>query len=111
VLAVDSNARAVDCTRLGAELNGLANVATELNASGEYPERGTFDLALANPPYYADFEIAERFVAAAHRSLKPGGQLLLVTKSPRWYEENLPTQWNDVNIEPSKRYWIVSAWR
>ncbi len=111
VLAVDSNARAVECTRIGTELNGLANIATELNASGEYANAGSFDLALANPPYFADFEIAARFVMAAHNSLRVGGQLLLVTKAPNWYEENLQADWHDVLIVPSKRYFVVSAKR
>jgi 16S rRNA (guanine1207-N2)-methyltransferase len=109
VHAVDSNARAVECTRIGAELNGLTNVTAELNASGEYADAGAFDLALANPPYFADFEIAERFVNAAWRSLKLGGQLLLVTKSPQWYEEHLAAEWRDVQIVPSKRYFVVHA--
>jgi len=109
VLAVDSNARAVECTRIGAELNDLGNVTALVNATGDYPGEGTFDLALANPPYYGDHEIAARFVAAAHRSLKPGGQLLLVTKSPRWYEEHMAADWHDVQVTPSKRYLVVSA--
>lgn len=109
VLAVDSNARAVECTRRGAELNALTNVSVELNATGEYVGEGSFDLALANPPYFADFEIAARFVAAARRSLKPGGQLLVVTKSPGWYEEHLSVEWRDVQVTPSKRYFVVSG--
>jgi 16S rRNA G1207 methylase RsmC len=109
VLAVDSNARAVECTRVGVELNGLTNVRVELNASGDYAEPGTFDLALANPPYFADFEIAERFVMAARRSLKPGGELLVVTKTPSWYEEYLVAEWHKVEVTPTKRYFVVSA--
>ena len=111
VLAVDSHTRAVECTLHGASLNGLANVTAVLNATGEYPDAASFDLAVANPPYYADFEIAARFVAAARRSLKPGGKLLLVTKSPRWYDEHLAADWRDVQVEPSKRYFVVSARR
>jgi 16S rRNA (guanine1207-N2)-methyltransferase len=111
VHAVDSNARAVECTQFGAALNSLTNISVELNATGEYAGAETFDLALSNPPYFADFEIAERFVAAARRSLKPGGQLLLVTKSPHWYEEHLAAHWSDVRIAPSKRYFVVSAVR
>jgi 16S rRNA (guanine1207-N2)-methyltransferase len=109
VVAVDSNARAVQCTRLGAELNALSNIITELNASGEYADPGSFDLALANPPYFADFEIAMRFVQAAYNSLKVDGQLLLVTKAPSWYEENLQAEWRDVRVVPSKRYFVVTA--
>lgn len=109
VLAVDSNARAVECTQVGAAMNGLTNLSVELNCTGEYDEPGTFDLALANPPYFADFEIAERFVAAARRSLKPGGELFVVTKTPNWYEEYLSAEWRDVGVTPTKRYFVVRA--
>lgn len=111
VHAVDGNARAVECTLEGAALNGLANVTAELNSTGVYGEPGAYDLALANPPYYADFRIAELFVRAAHRSLRPGGQLIAVTKHPAWYEEHMHGWWRDVEIAPSKQYWVVRAIR
>ena len=41
---------------------------------------GQFDLALANPPYFAHGTIAELFARAAHRLLKRGGRLYLVTR-------------------------------
>lgn len=109
VLAVDSNARSVECALVGARMNCLGNVRAIVNARGDYPDPGTFDLALANPPYYGDSQIAARFVAAAYRSLKPGGRLLLVTKSPNWYEQHLASDWRDVQVVPCKRYWVVKA--
>jgi 16S rRNA G1207 methylase RsmC len=110
VHAVDSHARAVECTREGTELNGLTNVTVELNATGQYGEPNRFDLALANPPYYGDFRIAERFVEAAHRSLKPSdGRLLIVTKWPQWYQEFMAPAWIDVEVWEHKNYAIVAA--
>jgi 16S rRNA G1207 methylase RsmC len=109
VLAVDSHTRAVQCTRLGAGLNALTNVTAEVNSSGDYSRPNGFDLAVANPPYYGDFAIARRFVDAAWTSLVPGGRLWLVTKSPDWYQQELPTGWSDVEIRESKRYWLVTA--
>jgi 16S rRNA G1207 methylase RsmC len=111
VHAVDSNARAVACTLAGAELNGMTNVTAELNATGEYSDAGTFDLAVANPPYYADFRIAELFLTAAHRSLRPGGRVLVVAMQAAWYEEFMPRDWDDVSPRPSKRYQVISATR
>lgn len=111
VHAVDGNARAVECTMAGAALNGLVNVTAEVNAFGQFGRDGQFDLALANPPYYADFRIAELFIAAARRALRPGGRLLAVTKHPQWYEERLPGQWRDVQTSASKQYYVVSAAR
>lgn len=109
VHAVDSNARALWCVERGAALNGLENVTWELNARGDYRNPGTFDMALANPPYFGNFQIAEKFLQAAHRSLRPGGRLVLVTKQPAWYEENLPRWFVDCEVFPSRRYHIASG--
>lgn len=110
VHAVDSDARAVHCARRGVEVNGLTNVTVELNAFGGYEGVGGYDLAVTNPPYYADNQIAARMVEAAHHSLRAGGRLLCVTKAPEWYEENLsPDRWRGLEIAPSKRYFVVSA--
>jgi 16S rRNA (guanine1207-N2)-methyltransferase len=111
VHGVDSHARAVECTLAGARLNGLRNLTGELNASGLFGDPGSFDGVVANPPYYADFRIAAEFLATAHRSLRPGGRVLLVTKNPAWYLQSMPVAWSDVTAAPSKRYHIVSAIR
>ena len=109
VHAIDSNSRAIDCTRRGVKLNGFENLQVELNHSGNYGEENSFDMAMANPPYFADFRIAQHFIDLAHRSLRPGGRLVLVTKQPKWYEENLPINFNDVEVFESKRYFIASG--
>jgi 16S rRNA (guanine1207-N2)-methyltransferase len=109
VHAFDSSARAVECARRGAALNELGNVTVALEAAGDVPEPGTWDLALANPPYYADFRIAELFVESARRALAPGGTLLVVTKQPSWYVEHMPAQWRDVAQEFVKNYHIIEA--
>lgn len=109
VQGVDSNARAVECLAKGAELNGLKNIRSTLNASGEYEGQGTFDLVLGNPPYYAAFQIARLFATAGRAALRPGGQILMVTKSPDWYREHMPDWFDRVEVLPSKDYHIVRA--
>jgi 16S rRNA (guanine1207-N2)-methyltransferase len=111
VHAVDSNARAIRCTLAAAELNALTNVTAELNATGSYGEDVKFDLAVANPPYYADHRIAELFLSAALRSLTPGGRVLIVAKRPDWYEMAMPGAWQHIQHWPSKRYHIIAAVR
>lgn len=111
VHAFDSAARAVACVRVGAEANGLPNLDVALEAHGRVPEEGQWDLALANPPYYADFRIAALFVEAARRALAPGGTLLVVTKQPSWYLEHLPAQWGAVAREEVKHYHVIEAVR
>jgi 16S rRNA (guanine1207-N2)-methyltransferase len=111
VHALDAAARAVECTRRGAAHNGLPNIAVALEASGSVPDPGTYDLALANPPYYADFRIAELFVDAAWRALAPSGALLVITKQPTWYLERLPETWTHVAQATVKGYRLIEAIR
>ena len=111
VHAFDSAARAVECARWGAATNGLTNLTVALEAQGNVPEPGSYDLALANPPYYADFRIAALFVEAARKSLVPGGTLLVVTKQPSWYLDRLPAEWDSVAREEVKHYHVIEAVR
>ena len=111
VHAFDSSARAVECTARGALLNGLTNVSVALEAAGCVPDPGSYDLALANPPYYSDFRIAQLFIDTAWKALAPGGTLLVVTKQPSWYLEHLPQMWRDVAEDPVKTYHLIEALR
>ncbi len=79
---VDSSARAVQVARAnivrnGAEGGALILLGTDLAAL----RAGSFDVVLANPPYYSDFRIAELFIRESHRVLAPGGELFFVTKA------------------------------
>jgi len=86
-------------------------VSVALAADGRVPDPGAYDLALANPPYYSDFRIAQLFVDAAWKALAPGGTLLIVTKQPAWYLEYLPQMWRDVAKEEVKTYHLIEALR
>jgi 16S rRNA G1207 methylase RsmC len=111
VHAVDSHARAVECTARGALLNELTNLTTELNPNGNYRGAGEYDLALANPPYYSGFRIARHFLTAGHDALRPGGTLLLVTKHPTWYEQNMPRWYDEVTLTERKGYYLFQGKR
>ena len=76
---VDSNARAIECARRGAELNGFHGLRVE-HADVFESEGGVFDVVLGNPPYYAQRRIAEYFIEVAVQALRPGGALWLVSK-------------------------------
>lgn len=111
VLAVDSNARAIQCTRWGAKQNHVENVETLLAHGTEYGRGAFFDMALANPPYYSDFRLAELFCQAAQQNLRPGGRAVFVTKHPHWYETNLGRWFEDTEVWQSRRYHIASGVR
>jgi 16S rRNA (guanine1207-N2)-methyltransferase len=110
VLAIDSNARAIEATRWAAERNDLPLEAL-LDADGRSVAAGEFDLVVANPPYYSNFRIADLFVATATRALRTGGQLLVVTKQPDWYFERLQTDFRNLEALELKRYIVVRARR
>lgn len=109
VVAIDSNARAIECTERGAVLNGLTNITTILDANGETGAPGTFDLVAGNPPYFSDYRISEIFLQAARRALKPGGTVLIVTKALAWYEERMPELFDEVKRLPHKLYTVLEG--
>ncbi len=130
VHAVDSNPRALQCSLHGAELNGImvvnhpvksscageavpegerSTLSIQLDDSGHVQYPSTFDLVLANPPYYSNWAITAIFIEAAARALQPGGRLFLVTKSPNWYRNNLHFVLSDVEIQDVRGYSIVTA--
>lgn len=107
--ALDANARAVACTRVGAEKNGLENFSTQLECRGECKGSGTFDLVLANPPYFSNYKIAEVFLKGAKRALKPGGRTHFVTKQPKWYLDEFAATFLDVSVREVRGYFIVKG--
>ena len=82
VTFVDSNARAIALTDLNAKANGVPNYRLVTTATLEGLESSSFDVALANPPYYAGQSIARLFVERSRALLKSGGRFCLVTKQP-----------------------------
>jgi 16S rRNA (guanine1207-N2)-methyltransferase len=80
VTFVDSNVRASAVTQLNADALGIAN--HRLLASHTLTELAdaSFDVVLANPPYYAQGAIVRLFVERSRALLRPGGVLYLVSK-------------------------------
>ncbi len=107
VLGVDSNARAIQCTEKSAELNALTNVKTLLDASGAWGEPDSFDVVLGNPPYYSHFQISEIFLEAGHRAMKKDGEVLIVTKLPRWYREQMPHLFHEVDEISTPKFIVM----
>lgn len=109
VLSLDSHARAIDCTERGAVLNGVTSLTTRLTADGECGESRTCDVCVGNPPYYSDHRIAEIFLQAARQALKPRGQVWIVTKSPEWYVNEMPNQFDSVETITYRSYYVVTG--
>ena len=70
-----------------------------------------FDLALANPPYYAQQAIAQLFVERAHDLLKPGGRFYLVTKQADPVEPLIRARFGPPVVLERRGYAILTAKR
>lgn len=109
VTCIDSNPRAIDCTKRSANLNRLEHVETILGAEeGDLPEN-SFDLAIANPPYFSNFRLAELFMNMGFRALKPGGRFLVVSKTPNWFREHLPNLFQQLTETERRGYAVLSG--
>jgi len=110
VHAIDSNPRAIEAVRWAAKRNDLGNrVMALLDCDGQCIMPGVHDLVLANPPYFSNFRIAGLFLTIARRALRRGGQLLVVTKSPEWFIENLAGPFGDIEDRVVGQYHVVQA--
>ena len=107
--AIDSNARAIQSLQRGIARNEAPGITFALDADGLSPASEEFDLALANPPYFSNYAIADLFLDTAHRALKPKAKILIVTKTPNWFVERMPLWYADVEVAEATGYWIVSG--
>jgi 16S rRNA (guanine1207-N2)-methyltransferase len=109
VTFVDSNVRAVALTDKNAKANGVPNyeLVTTATLGGLPPDR--FDLALANPPYYANSEVARMFIASARDLLKSGGRFYLVTKMPVQTIPEVVETFGDAESVENRGYTVLAA--
>jgi 16S rRNA G1207 methylase RsmC len=82
VAFVDSNARAVALAELNAKANGVAKFEAFASSTVEGPQEDSFDVAIANPPYFSNSSIAHLFIRRAKKLLTPQGRFFIVTKQP-----------------------------
>ncbi|MBL8797428.1 MAG: methyltransferase [Planctomycetia bacterium] len=109
VTFLDSNRRATALAELNAQQNGLTDfrTITAWNLAGLAP--ASFDLVLANPPYYAQNAIARQFIEQARPLLRPDGRLHLVTKQPEPLAEILVELFEDVEGAELRGYTVLMA--
>jgi 16S rRNA (guanine1207-N2)-methyltransferase len=109
VLCADSSARAVHVTAANARANGLTCVRTLL--TDETPQENNFTLFAGNPPYYADFQIAESFIRSAHQCLRPGGLAFIVAKNHRWHAGFMREIFGAVEVVKRRGYGVLKSVR
>src|SRR5262249_46341816 len=104
VTFVDSNRRAIALAEHNARGNGIANFETLAAARLEGLLECSFDLALANPPYFAQHEVARLFVEGAKKLLVRGGRLQMVTKQADIIGEIMTEQFAEPTVELRRGY-------
>ena len=109
VAFIDSNVRATALARHNAGANGLTACQVVASSKVDGVEEGSFDVALANPPYYAQHAIARLFIERARRLLKPQGRLFLVTKQPSETATDIEETFGAVEAVMHRGYTILSA--
>jgi 16S rRNA (guanine1207-N2)-methyltransferase len=106
---VDSNVRAVALTEHNARSNGLTSFETLARADlADLPPKH-FDLILANPPYYAQHTIAEKFIREARPLLRHGGRFYLVTKQPDTIGPMMATVFGPTEPVERRGYTVLCA--
>lgn len=109
VAFVDSNLRAVALADQNARANGLADFVVRGSALvGGVPE-DSFDVVLANPPYFGQGTIAQRFLDCSLRLLRPGGQLYLVTKQADHVGPLLAASFGRADVVERRGYTVLCA--
>lgn len=109
VVGVDSNPRAVEAFQWGALANEIPRATANCAADGSVLKANSFDVVLANPPYYSNHAITKIFVEAARHALVPGGNMWLVTKRLEWYEQALPEWFRTVTAAQVGSYLVLCA--
>ncbi len=77
---VDSNVRALALAEHNARANGVESCRVVASSRVAGLTERSFDVALANPPYFANSSIARMFIERSQALLKPEGRFYMVTK-------------------------------
>ena len=109
VTFVDSNARAVALARKNAEANGVTNASFVTSATLGGLDPHSFDVILANPPYYAKSEVARLFVSSGSELLKRGGRFYFVTRMPVETLPEVVNTFGQVESIENRGYTVVIA--
>jgi 16S rRNA (guanine1207-N2)-methyltransferase len=109
VAFVDSNVRAIALAEHNARANGVPHFDVIASHTVEGLPEASFDVAVANPPYYANSSISRLFVERARTLLKPDGRLYVVTKQPNEMAVIIEEEFGAVEALMRRGYVILCA--
>jgi len=110
---VDSNAMAIESTRLTLDANGLrTDRVRPSDVFSDVDDR--YDLIVANPPFHAglprDFSVPARLISEAGRHLTPAGRLVIVANAFINYLAPLRRRFRTVRVlAHDRRYRLIEA--
>jgi 16S rRNA (guanine1207-N2)-methyltransferase len=107
VTFADSNVRATQLAERNAKENGVANFGCVATDTMDGLEPASFDLILANPPYYANSWIAQMFIEKSKPLLRPGGRFYLVTKMVNHVAPGMANVFPDSTWEERRGYHVL----
>jgi len=109
VTFIDSNLRSMALAELNAKANGITN-ATFVSATRlEGLNPGSFDVIMANPPYYAKSEITRLFIDGSRDLLRPGGRYSIVTKLPSEVVPMIFETYGECHTVENRGYVVIMA--
>jgi 16S rRNA G1207 methylase RsmC len=108
VAFVDSNVRAIALAEINARSNGVAHFQAVASSRAEGLPESSFDVVLANPPYYANHAIARMFLTRSRQLLKPDGRCYLVTKHVQEIADLMMETFENVEAWMHRGYTILS---
>jgi 16S rRNA (guanine1207-N2)-methyltransferase len=111
VTFVDSNVRALALAEYNARQNGVERFELVASRALEGLPDEAFDVALANPPYYAQLAIAALFIERSRALLRPGGRFYLVTKRPDELGPLVAQTFGMAEPVPQRGYTVLFAHR
>jgi 16S rRNA G1207 methylase RsmC len=109
VAFADSNLRALALAEINARALGVPNFQTYASHAFDNLPENSFDVVLANPPYYANLSIARLFMQRGRAILKPGGRFALVTKQIDAVHPMMEEVFGGCDVGELRGYYIFEA--
>lgn len=109
VTFIDSHLRANAVCEINAKTNGIANYEIVCSETMSGLTENSFDVILANPPYYGDSMVARLFIEQSRKLLKPGGRFQIVTKMPTAVVPVIFEAFGGCDVVENRGYSIVVA--
>ena len=106
---IDSNLRALALAEMNATTNAIPNPRYVPATRLEGLAKKSFDVIVANPPYYAKSDITRLFVEGAKDLLKTNGRYYIVTKMPTAVVPMIFETFGDCSVIENRGYSVVMA--